>query len=435
MKITVIGAGYVGLVTAACFSDIGNEVICVEKDTNKLEKLKNGFSPIYEPGLTEKLKRNIEAKRILFTSSMEESINFSDVIFLCVGTPQSDDGKADLSQVEEASRQIAINMSSYKLIIEKSTVPVNTHQWVERTINRYAKKGIDFDVASNPEFLREGSAIYDFTNPDRIVVGVESEKAKNIFRDLYKQFTDKGFPLLITTPATAELIKHASNSFLATKISYINMVSDLCEKVGADISMVAEGMGFDKRIGKPFLNAGIGYGGSCFPKDVKAFIKMAEEQGVDFGILKETEKINSERRKKFIDKIEEILWINKDKNVAVWGLAFKPNTDDIREAPALDIIKDLNLSKANLRLYDPVATENFKRIFPETSSLKYYNDMYETLKDADALIILTEWNDFAAADLEKIKKLMKLPIIIDGRNIFDPEKMKQNNFEYYSIGR
>ncbi|NPA51796.1 MAG: UDP-glucose/GDP-mannose dehydrogenase family protein [Aquificae bacterium] len=435
MKITVIGAGYVGLVTAACFAELGNEVMCVEKLEDKLEKLRKGETPIYEPGLEGILKNNISEGRLKFTSDIEEGVDFSDVIFICVGTPQSETGKADLSQVEEASRQIAQAMDRYKLVIEKSTVPVNTHQWVKKTIKRYARKDLDFDVASNPEFLREGSAIYDFMNPDRIVVGVESKKAEEIFKQLYKPFTEKGFPLMITTPATAELIKHASNSFLAMKISYINMIADLCEKVGADVKEVADGMGYDKRIGRAFLNAGIGYGGSCFPKDVKAFIKIAEDHGVDFGLLKETEKINQERREKFVEKIENILWVNKDKNLAIWGLAFKPNTDDIRESPAIDIVRELDEAGANLRLYDPKAEDNFKQLFPEKENIRYVKDKYEAVKDADALIIITDWDEFKEADLEKIKKLMRLPIIIDGRNIYEPKEVREKGFEYYPIGR
>ncbi|HCB69177.1 MAG TPA: UDP-glucose 6-dehydrogenase [Persephonella sp.] len=436
LKITVIGAGYVGLVTAACFADLGNEVLCVEKVSSKLEKLCRGISPIYEPGLSEMLQRNIKEGRIQFTDRIEEGVRFSDVIFLCVGTPQGEDGKADLSQVEEASRQIAQNMTDYKLIIEKSTVPVNTHQWVKKTVKRYIKdKSIDFDVASNPEFLREGSAIYDFMNPDRIVVGVESERARKIMEELYRPFTEKGFPLLITTPAAAELIKHASNSFLAMKISYINMIADLCEKVGADINEVADGMGYDKRIGRDFLNAGIGYGGSCFPKDVQAFIKIAEDHGLDFGLLKETEKINRSRRRKFLDRIEDVLWISKDKNIAVWGLAFKPNTDDIREAPSIDIVRELDRLGANLRLYDPKAMENFRYLFPEKENISYVEDMYDALKDADALLIITEWDQFKNADLDRVKQLMRLPIVIDGRNVYDPKMMKEKGFEYYSIGR
>lgn len=435
MKITVIGAGYVGLVTAACFAELGNQVMCVEKISSKLEKLCRGISPIYEPGLDEMLQKNIQENRIFFTDKIEEGVKFSDVIFICVGTPQSESGKADLSQVEEAARQIAINMDSYKLIIEKSTVPVNTHKWVKKTVKRYAKKDIEFDVASNPEFLREGSAIYDFMNPDRIVVGVESDKAKEIFKELYRPFTDKGYPLLITTPQAAELIKHASNSFLAMKISYINMVADLCEKVGADINEVADGMGFDKRIGRAFLNAGLGYGGSCFPKDVKAFVKIAEDHGVDFSLLKEVEKINQRRRQKLIELIEEILWINKDKNIAIWGLAFKPDTDDIREAPSIDIVKALSQAGANLRLYDPKAMENYKQIFPENENIKYVEDKYDAVKDADILLIITEWKEFKDADLWKVKSLMRLPIIVDGRNIYQPQEVRNLGFEYYSIGR
>jgi len=436
MKITVIGAGYVGLVTAACFADIGNEVVCVEKVSSKLEKLRKGISPIYEPGLSQMLQKNIKEGRIHFTDEIKEGVDFADTIFLCVGTPQGDDGKADLSQVEEASRQIAQNMTDYKLIIEKSTVPVNTHQWVKKTVKRYIKDpSITFDVASNPEFLREGSAIYDFMNPDRIVVGVETQKAKKIMEELYKPFTDKGFPLLITTPAAAELIKHASNSFLAMKISYINMIADLCEKVGADINEVADGMGYDKRIGRAFLNAGIGYGGSCFPKDVQAFIKIAEDHGLDFGLLKETEKINKRRRQQFIEKIEQVIWISKDKNIAVWGLSFKPNTDDIREAPAIDIVRELKEAGANLRLYDPKAMENFKQVFPEGGNITYVNDKYEAVKDADLLVLITEWDEFKEADIDKVKSLMRLPIVIDGRNVYLPEEMKKKGFEYYSIGR
>lgn len=435
MKITVIGAGYVGLVTAVGFADLGNEIMCVDKMPSKLSKLSKGISPIYEPGLTELLQKQIGKGKIHFTDKIEDGITFSDIIFLCVGTPQSDDGKADLSQVEEASIDIAQNMNGYKLIIEKSTVPVNTHQWVKTVIKRNLKKDIKFDVASNPEFLKEGSALDDFVNPDRIVVGVESEKAKDIFKELYKPFVKKGISLIITTPAAAELIKHASNSFLAMKISYINMVSELCEKVGADVDMVAEGMGYDKRIGKDFLCAGIGYGGSCFPKDVKAFIKIAEEHGIDFSLIEEVDKINIKRRTNFIKRIKNVLWIIKDKNIAVWGLSFKPNTDDIREAPSIDIVGELEKLKANLKLYDPKARENFKSIFPEKQNIKYFDDKYKALKNADALLILTDWDEFKGADLDKVKENMRLPIIIDGRNTYQPKDMKKKGFEYYSIGR
>jgi len=329
MRVTIIGAGYVGLTTAACFASLGNDIICVEKNKDRVSKLNNGFSPIYEPGLDELLKENIKTKKLTFTDDIKKGIDFSNIIFLCVGTPQDDNGKADLSQVEEASRQIAINLDKFKIIVEKSTVPINTHLWVKKTIIRYTKKDIRFSVASNPEFLREGSAIKDFTEPDRIVIGIEKDTtSENIFRELYKPLTDKGFPLLITTPPTAELIKHASNSFLAMKISFINIVANLCEKTGADIETVAYGMGMDKRIGRNFLNAGIGYGGSCFPKDVKAFINMGEEVGLNFNLLKEVEKINNDRKNHFLKLIESVLWINKDKTITIWGVSFKPNTCD-----------------------------------------------------------------------------------------------------------
>ena len=435
MRVTVIGGGYVGLVTGACFSHLGNEVIVVEKVPEKVERLKRGESPIYEPGLEDLLREGLERGSLTFTTDIREGVNFSDVIFICVGTPSRPDGSADLSQVEEVARLTARNMNSYKLLVEKSTVPVNTHQLVKKTVQRYLRSDVPFDVASNPEFLREGSAVYDFLNPDRIVVGVESERARRIMEELYKPLTDKGFPLLITDPATAELIKHASNSFLAMKISFINMVADLCEKTGADVELVAEGMGYDKRIGREFLRAGIGYGGSCFPKDVKAFIKIAEDRGVDFGLLREVERINSKRVEKFIEKVKNAVWTLKDKKVAVWGLAFKPNTDDIREAPSLRIVPELVKEGAKVRAYDPKAMENFKRVFVEGEDLIYVGDKYEAVEDAEVLLILTEWDEFAKADMEKVKELMALPIVVDGRNVFDPRRMEEIGFEYYSIGR
>ncbi|MFN3472083.1 MAG: UDP-glucose dehydrogenase family protein, partial [Aquificaceae bacterium] len=326
MRITVVGGGYVGLTTGVCFAHLGHEVMVVEKLPQKVEMLKSGKSPIYEPGLEELLREGLQKGRIAFTTNLREGLDFSEVIFICVGTPQRPDGSADLSQVEEVARETAKLMNSYKLLVEKSTVPVNTHKLIKKTVQRYIKDpNIPYDVASNPEFLREGSAIEDFLNPDRIVIGLESQRAKKIFEELYKDFK---CPILYTDPATAELIKHASNSFLAMKISFINMVADLCEKVGADVKLVADGMGYDKRIGRAFLNAGIGYGGSCFPKDVKAFIRMAQDYGLDFGLLKEVERINQDRPIKFVEKIKNVLWSLRDKRLAVWGLSFKPNTDD-----------------------------------------------------------------------------------------------------------
>ncbi len=435
MRVTVIGGGYVGLVTGACFSHLGHEVLIVEKIPEKVELLKKGISPIYEPGLEDLLSEGIRESRLDFTTDLKEGVDFSDVVFICVGTPSLPDGSADLSQVEEVARLTAKNMNSYKLLVEKSTVPVNTHKLVKKTLQRYLKKDIPFDVASNPEFLREGSAVYDFLNPDRIVIGVESKRAEDILRDLYKPLTDKGFPLIVTDPATAELIKHASNSFLAMKISFINMVADLCEKTGADVELVAKGMGYDKRIGMSFLKAGIGYGGSCFPKDVKAFIKIGRDYGLDFSLLEAVERINSQRIERFIDKVLSALWTVKGKNIAVWGLAFKPNTDDIREAPSLKIIPKLINLGAKVRAYDPKATENFKRVFVPGEDLVYVEDKYEAVKGAEALLILTEWEEFEKADMDKVKELMELPIVIDGRNIFDPKDMRDKGFEYYSIGR
>jgi len=434
-KITVIGAGYVGLVTSVCLAEMGNTVLCVEKSSAILKKLNMGIVPIYEPDLAEMLKKNIDEGRLFFTAKMDEGVKFSNIIFICVGTPESRVGKADLFQVEVVARQIAELMDDYKLIVEKSTVPVNTHKLIKRTIKWHMRNDFDFNVASNPEFLREGYAIYDFLNPDRIVIGVDSKRAENILRNLYIPLTGKGTELLITKTAAAEMIKYASNSFLAIKISYINMLADLCEKVDVDIDMVADGIGLDKRIGREFLNAGIGYGGSCIPKDVNAFIKMAENYEVNFGILKETEKINQDRRKKILDKLKEVLWVLNDKNIAIWGLAFKPDTDDIRDAPSIDIVKCLLKDGASIKLYDPVASDNFKKIFPENYKINYNVDKYDALKNADSLLILTEWPEFIRADVSKIKELMRLPIVIDGRNVYNSQIMENEGIEYYSIGR
>lgn len=433
MKITVVGGGYVGLTTGVCFAHLGHQVLIVEKIPQKVELLKSGKSPIYEPGLEELMQKNMKEGRLFFTTDLREGLEFSDVIFICVGTPQRPDGSADLSQVEEVARETAKLMKSYKLLIEKSTVPVNTHKLIKKTVQRYLKDpSIPYDVASNPEFLREGSAIEDFLNPDRIVVGIESERARSIFEELYKDFK---CPIIYTDPATSELIKHASNSFLAMKISFINMVADLCEKVGADVKLVADGMGYDKRIGRHFLNAGIGYGGSCFPKDVKAFIKMAEDYGLNFGILREVEKINQERPVKFVEKVKNILWSLKEKKIGVWGLAFKPNTDDIREAPSIKIVDLLIKEGVYLSLYDPKAMENFKMLFPEGKQVKYAKDPYIAAEGASALLILTEWDEFMKVDLKRVKELMELPILVDGRNIFEPREVKNLGFEYYAVGR
>jgi UDPglucose 6-dehydrogenase len=434
MKLTVVGAGYVGLTTAVCFAHLGNEVMVVEKLPEKVQALKEGKVPFYEPGLEEMLKENLSLGRLFFTTDLKEGLDFSDVIFICVGTPQRPDGSADLSQVEEVARETAKLMEGYKLLVEKSTVPVNTHKLIKRTVERYLKmrgKILEFDVASNPEFLREGSAVRDFLEPDRIVIGVESERARRIMEELYKDFK---CPIIFTDPATSELIKHASNSFLAMKISYINMVADLCEKVGADVRLVAEGMGYDRRIGREFLRAGIGWGGSCFPKDIKAFIKMAKDHGVDFSLLEEVDKINQRRAVQFVEKVRSVLWSLKDKTLAVWGLSFKPNTDDIREAPSLRLVPMLLKEGARLKLYDPKAMENFKKLYPPGKDLDYAPDMYSAVEGASALLIFTEWEEFQRADLRRVKELMELPIIIDGRNIYEPEVVRGLGFEYYGVG-
>jgi len=434
MRLTVVGAGYVGLTTAVCFAHLGNEVMVVEKLPEKVQALKRGEVPFYEPGLEEMLRENLSLGRLSFTTDLKEGLGFSDVIFICVGTPQKPDGSADLSQVEEVARETAKLMEGYKLLVEKSTVPVNTHKLIKRTLERYLKrrgKILEFDVASNPEFLREGSAVRDFLEPDRIVIGLESERARRIMEELYKDFK---CPIIFTDPATSELIKHASNSFLAMKISYINMVADLCEKVGADVRLVAEGMGYDKRIGREFLRAGIGWGGSCFPKDIKAFIKMAKDHGVDFSLLEEVDKINQRRAVQFVEKVKSVLWSLKDKTLAVWGLSFKPNTDDIREAPSLRLVSMLLKEGGRLKLYDPKAMENFKRLYPPGKDLDYAADMYSAVEGASALLIFTEWEEFQKANLSKVKELMELPIIIDGRNIYEPEVVRGLGFEYYGVG-
>ncbi len=434
MRLTVVGAGYVGLTTAVCFAHLGSEVMVVEKLPEKVQALKEGKVPFYEPGLEGMLKENLSLGRLFFTTDLKEGLDFSDVIFICVGTPQKPDGSADLSQVEEVARETAKLMESYKLLVEKSTVPVNTHKLIKRTVERYLKrrgKILEFDVASNPEFLREGSAVRDFLEPDRIVIGVESERARRIMEELYKDFK---CPIIFTDPTTSELIKHASNSFLAMKISYINMVADLCEKVGADVRLVAEGMGYDKRIGREFLRAGIGWGGSCFPKDIKAFIKMAKDHGVDFSLLEEVDKINQRRAVQFVEKVKSVLWSLKDKTLAVWGLSFKPNTDDIREAPSLRLVPMLLKEGARLKLYDPKAMENFKKLYPPGKDLDYAPDMYSAVEGASALLIFTEWEEFQRADLNRVKELMELPIIIDGRNIYEPKVVRGLGFEYYGVG-
>jgi len=429
MKIAIIGSGYVGLVTGACFADLGNAVICVDYDKEKISALKKGIVPFYEPGLEELVSRNLNEKRLSFSADLKAAVKKSLVIFIAVGTPSKPNGEADLTYVENVARQIAEGMNSYHLIVEKSTVPVETGRWVEHTIKVYNRGKVKFDVASNPEFLREGSAIQDFLHPDRIVIGVESKKARDILSELYKPLKA---PIVVTDINSAEIIKHASNSFLATKISFINSVANLCEKTGADILKVAEGMGLDKRIGRSFLDAGIGYGGSCFPKDVDAFIHIAEKLGYDFEILKAVKQINQTQRKALIKKIEQALWIIKGKNIGVLGLSFKPNTDDLRNAPSLEIIDVLKREGAQIRCFDPQAMHKARELLPD---VRFCRDAYEVARGADCLVILTEWNEFKELDFNRLKKLMRQPIIVDGRNIYEPGKFKELGFRYIGIGR
>jgi UDPglucose 6-dehydrogenase len=423
----------VGLVTAAGLAELGHEIIGADKDAEKISRIASGRVPIYEPGLDELLAANIRKGRLSFSSDLGAVAREADVIFVCVGTPQHDDGSADMSQIEEASRLIADNLNRYKLVVEKSTVPVKTSYWIKRTIGLYKKTDTAFDIASNPEFLREGSAVSDFLQPDRIIVGVETDRARDILCGIYGKFKDR---LVVTNIDTAELIKHASNSFLALKISYINLISNICEKTDANVEQVAEGMGLDPRIGSRFLKAGIGYGGSCFPKDIKALVKIGEDLGVDMSLLKQADQINLDRIRVLMEKVKQALWILKDKRIAVLGLAFKPETDDIREAPSIGVIRELLREGARLRLYDPQAAENMKALFPaEPERLEYCASAYEAADGANALLLLTEWPEFAAVDLNKIKAALANPIIVDGRNVFEPAAVRKMGFEYYSIGR
>ncbi|KPK41154.1 MAG: UDP-glucose 6-dehydrogenase [Omnitrophica WOR_2 bacterium SM23_29] len=429
MKIAVIGAGYVGLVTATCFADLGNEVICNDIDKDKISKLNRGLIPIYEPGLEDLIKRNRREKRISFTFSLKEAVDKSEVIFIAVGTPPKVNGEADLTYVENVAREIARFMKSYRLIVEKSTVPVETGMWIKHTLESYARKKVKFDVASNPEFLREGSAINDFMHPDRVVIGVESKKAKDILLELYKPLNA---PILVTDMKSAEIIKHASNSYLATKISFINAIANICEKVGADVEKVAEGVGLDKRIGKGFLNAGVGFGGFCLPKDIEAFICISDKLGYEFELLKAVKKINDSQKMLLVNKIEKAIWNIKDKTIAILGLSFKPNTDDMRFAPSIEVINVLQREGANIRAYDPQAMDRARTLLKD---VKFCVDSYDAVKGADCVVILTEWNEFKQLDMAKIKKLLRQPLIVDGRNIYEPKKMRESGFKYYSMGR
>ncbi|HAK89182.1 MAG: UDP-glucose 6-dehydrogenase [Nitrospirae bacterium GWB2_47_37] len=432
MHITIIGAGYVGLVTGACFSEFGVFVTCVDKDKTKVESLKQGVIPFYEPGLEELVKRNVSQGRLKFTTDIGSAVEESLVVFIAVGTPPRGDGSADMIYVDEVAKEIANHIKNYKVIVTKSTVPVGTGERIRKIISRHLREEVDFDIVSNPEFLREGAAIEDFMRPNRIVIGSKSPQAAAIMRDLYKPLYLIETPFVITNIETAELIKYASNSFLAVKISFINEMANLCERVGADVNVVAKGMGLDGRIGKKFLHAGPGFGGSCFPKDTRALLKIASDNNTELGIVNAAVKANERQMASVSEKIKSTLNDVKGKTIAILGLSFKPNTDDIREAPAVSIIQNLLDAGANIKTYDPVAMDNAKAVLPQ---INYCSDAYEACDGADAVVIVTEWNQFRNLELAKLMKILKQPYFFDFRNIYDPQKMKAMGFEYYSVGR
>ena len=431
MDLSIIGSGYVGLVTGACFADVGHNVICVDNDLRKVEALQAGKVPIFEPGLEEVIHRNVSAHRLSFTGSVQEAVNNSQIVFIAVPTPQQPNGDVDLSFIEKVAREIAGVLTDYRVIVDKSTVPVKTGEKVAESIKRYNRHGAKFDVVSNPEFLREGCAIADLMHPDRIVIGAQSEHAIDLMKKVYEPFMA---PILVTDINSAELIKHAANSFLALKISYINAVSAICEASGANVEKVADGIGMDRRIGRNFLNAGIGYGGSCFPKDIAAFITISEQLGVPFNLLKEVQRINGTQKERFLKTIRETLWVLREKKIAVWGLTFKPDTDDIRSSVAIDLVADMLREGAQVTAYDPKGMEKAREV-KAIAGVKFVSSAIEATEGAEALIIATEWTEFANVDLSVIKEKMTTPIIFDGRNMFNPETMGQLGFRYHSIGR
>jgi UDPglucose 6-dehydrogenase len=451
ISIAVVGSGYVGLVASACFAEIGHNVICVDNDEAKVRTLRDGGIPIHEEYLPELLSRYRDG-RLEFTTDLRSAAQSAQAIFIAVGTPQSRTGSADLSYVDAVASEIARSIDTYKVIVEKSTVPVYTNEWIRRVIERNGVPRDLFDVSSNPEFLREGTAVVDFLHPDRIVVGAATERASELLKKLYAPLTsgeyyneanavpgprnqDNPPPLLLTSTKAAEIIKHASNAFLATKISFINVVANICEAAGADVEEVARGMGLDTRIGDKFLRAGVGYGGSCFPKDVAAFRNVAEIVGVDFGLLREVEKINEEQKLRFFQKIRSALWTFRAKKIGVLGLAFKGGTDDIRESPALDIVQRLISEGCIVTAYDPAAELRTKELIPPGPQMRYADDPYLAAQDADALLILNDWQEFGELDLERLHYTLRYPIVIDGRNLYDPTAMTQHGFTYLSVGR
>ena len=429
MKLTIIGTGYVGLVTGACFAHVGHHVTCVDNDVAKVKVLQEGGIPIYEPGLEELVKKNVASGRLTFSSSTTEGVEKSDVVFIAVPTPPLQDGSVDLSFIEKVAREIAGAMNGYKIVVDKSTVPVKTGDKVAETIKRYCKTRVDFDVVSNPEFLREGFAVADLLKPDRVVIGVRSERPVAAMKEIYAPFNA---PIIVTDINSAELIKHASNSFLALKISYINAISVLCEATGANVQEVANGMGMDARIGRRFLDASLGFGGSCFPKDLSAFIKIAEQVGYDFGLLKEVQAINAQQMDRFVKKINDTLWVLKDKTIGVLGLAFKQNTDDIRMSPAIELCHRLQKEGARLRVHDPKAMEKARAVLQDVT---FVEDMNQVAESCDALVVATEWDEFKKLDLERARRALSHPILFDGRNLFDAAEMEHLGFIYKSIGR
>ncbi len=442
MRIAVFGTGYVGLVTSTCFADLGNHVIGVDIDERKIERLARGESTIYEPGLQDLLARNHEARRVEFTTDAARAVDLAEVVFICVGTPPRANGEADLTYVVNVARTIGRHMADYKVVVNKSTVPVGTYDIVRRAIREeQGGRDVPFDVVSNPEFLREGMAVHDFQNPERIVVGTESDRARQILDRLYRPIARTTRPLVFTTVQSAELIKYASNAMLAARISFMNELSHLCEAVGADIKEVAHGMGLDSRIGPRFLQAGAGYGGSCFPKDVKALAQALESRGLTSTLLQAVDYINERQKRSVVQRLKRHLQTLEGRTIAVWGLAFKPRTDDVREAPSIAVIEQLLREYARVRAFDPEATESFKAVtddfirsrFPE--GVHYAASAYEAIEGADALVLLTEWDEFRQPDFARMKELMKQPIVIDGRNIWEPEDLRSLGFTYVAIGR
>ena len=434
MELCIIGSGYVGLVSGACFAEIGHHVVCVDNDQRKVDALQAGKIPIYEPGLEDLVHRNVAAKRLRFTNSIEDGVDHSQIIFIAVPTPPQADGSVDLTYIERVAREIAgvLKPGQYRVVVDKSTVPVKTGEKVAETIKRY-NKGAKFDVVSNPEFLREGCAVPDLMNPDRVVIGSASQKATDLMKQVYEPFKA---PILVTDINSAELIKHAANSFLSLKISYINAVAAICEASGADVEMVADGIGMDKRIGRNFLNAGLGYGGSCFPKDVKAFIAISRQLGTPFKLLEEVERINEGMLDRFIGKLREALWVLKDKKIAVWGLTFKPDTDDVRNSVAIELVNRLVAEGAHVTAYDPKGAEKaveWKLIDP--AKVKLVPTPLDAVQDAEALLLATEWKEFLNQDFAEVKARMHTPLLFDGRNLFNPETMRELGFDYRAVGR